>query len=309
MSSNSSSGHSSMSSLDDMRLFHYHPVNGAPEAFVGIFLIFTVLFVHRIIKTKSSRWLYILPGTALVELVGYAFRVVCVYNTTLGSYVGMDLLILIAPNALALVNYKTLGVIISLHSRRHQHPPSDDNNDNDTMATIGGDDIEREETKDKIILPSSSQQPSKPRFWLRPTFVTWFFFWSDFFAFVLQGGGGGMQATAKLRDVGDIITLVGLSIQLVFFACFAIIAIYVYRSPRYDYQLDGVAQPKQKVMVCLFATITLLYIRAIYRVAEYATGYDGIIATAEWAFYVFDAAIITSCFLLYYIRFIGNYLP
>ncbi|CAO3599203.1 unnamed protein product [Absidia cylindrospora] len=288
---------SSHGTLDAMRLFHYQPVNGAPEAFAGIFLIFTVLFVHRIIKTKSSRWLYILPGTALVELIGYAFRVVCVYNTTLGNYVGMDLLILIAPNALALVNYKTLGVIIGLHSQ-HQHHQSLDDDDNTT--TIG----ELEQEKDQSIIVQSP-----PRFWLRPRFVTWFFFWSDFFAFVLQGGGGGMQATAKLRDIGDIVTLVGLSIQLFFFACFAIIAIYVYRSPRYDYSLANVDQPKQKVMVCLFATIVLLYIRAIYRVAEYATGYDGIIATAEWAFYVFDAAIITSCFLLYYIRFIGNYLP
>ncbi|CAO3595462.1 unnamed protein product [Absidia cylindrospora] len=283
------------------RFFHYQPVNGAPEAFAIVFGLFTILFIHRIIMTKSAKWLYILPGTALAELIGYAFRTACVYNTTLGNYIGMNLLLLITPNALALINYKSLGVIVSINtpSPHYQH---------DTNNPLYGRHVDEENGKVATITGTT-------RFWLRPKFVTWFFFWSDFSAFFLQASGGGMQATASMQKYGQAITLVGLSLQLFFFACFAAIAVHVYRNPRYDYQITDtrtmqtVANPKKKVMVALFATIILLYIRSIYRVAEYASGYDGAIAKAEWAFYVFDGAIIAACFILYYIRFIGRYLP
>lgn len=264
-----------------MRYFHYMPLNIAPQVFVAVFALVTVIFIYRISRSQGGKWLYILPGTALAEALGYGFRTACVYDSTLGNYVGMTLLLLVSPNALALVNYKTLGNVIAA-----KPPPSDMTENHD----------------------------SPDPFWLRPKFVTWFFFSSDIFAFLLQGGGGGLQSSISTRNIGSTITLVGLSIQLFFFASFTCIAIYVHRSPRFDYQLLSsssatVTTPKRKVMICLFSTIVLLYIRSIYRVAEYAMGYDGPIATAEWAFYVFDSAIILACFIIYYLWFIGDYLP
>ncbi|SAM09820.1 hypothetical protein [Absidia glauca] len=274
---------SNSSMANAMRFFHYMPINIAPQVFVAVFALVTALFVYRIIRSPGNKWLYILPGTALAEALGYGFRTACVYDSTLGNYVAMTLFLLVSPNALALVNYKTLGNVIAA----------------------------------KPSTPPSGMTEQKPDpFWLRPKFVTWFFFSSDIFAFLLQGGGGGLQASLSTRDIGSTITLVGLSIQLFFFASFTGIAIYVHRSPRFDYQLLSSSSstttgstPKRKVMTCLFSTIVLLYIRSIYRVAEYAMGYDGPIATAEWAFYVFDSAIILACFIIYYLWFVGDYLP
>ncbi|KAI8331386.1 RTA1 like protein-domain-containing protein [Chlamydoabsidia padenii] len=253
--------------------FHYEPINIAPEIFAGLFAIIAVVFIHRIRKSQSGKWLYILPGTAVAELIGYAFRMACIYNPSLGNYVGMNLLLLVSPNALALVNYKTLGKIIAAKSH--------------------------------------GQDTKKNQFWLRPKFVTWFFFWSDFIAFFLQCSGGGMQVSESLRTIGQVITLIGLAAQLFFFAAFTAIAIYVHKSHQYDYQLlsSHHLQPKRQVMTCLFVTNVLLYIRSIYRVAEYATGYDGPVAMAEWAFYVFDSAIIVAFYIVYYIWFVGDYLP
>lgn len=265
--------------------FHYEPINGAPEAFLSVFAVITALFIHRIIKSRSGKWLYVLPGTALAEMIGYGFRTACVYETTLGKYIGMNFLLLVAPNALALVNYKTLGNIIAAKTPTFAR----------TLADTEG-----------------QSRAIKDPFWLRPKFVTWFFFWSDIFAFFMQGSGGGLQATASSQKIGQAITLIGLCVQLFFFAAFTAIAIYVYKSRHYDYQLlapNTHHDPKRRVMTCLFVTIALLYVRSIYRVAEYATGYDGPIATAEWAFYVFDSAIIVACFLVYYIWFVGDHLP
>ncbi|CAO3620779.1 unnamed protein product [Mucor fragilis] len=124
------------------------------------------------------------------------------YYTDLGRYIGMTMFLLLAPNALALVNYKAVGEIIRL----------------------------------------SNVETNK--FYLRPKFVTWFFFSSDIFSFCLQGAGGGLQSTVDHNQVGIAVTLVGLAIQLFFFACFAGITFYVQRNPKYQYYVEG--QPNAK---------------------------------------------------------------
>lgn len=146
-------------------------------------------------------------------------------------------------------------------------------------------------------------------FYLRPKFVTWFFFSSDVFSLVCQGAGGALQASGTSDTIGIAITLVGLCAQLVFFTCFAWITHYVHRRPEYTYQVEGMENPKKNLVFCLVITLAFLYVRSIYRIAEYATGYGGPIAKLEWAFYLFDTLIIIACFLVYTIYFIGNYLP
>ncbi|GAA5803360.1 hypothetical protein HPULCUR_008839 [Helicostylum pulchrum] len=250
-----------------MLFFHYRP--NKPLAYVGlvVYALFTLFLAARVYRSKSPKFLYILAFTALMETIGYAVRIACADFTDMGRYIGMTLFLLLAPNALALVNYKAVGEIIRL----------------------------------------SNVQTDK--FYLRTKFVTWFFFSSDIFSFVLQGAGGGMQSTISLNDVGIAITLVGLSLQLFFFASFTCITIYIHRSPQYNYYVEGRPDAKKNLIWCLYVTIFLLYLRSIYRVAEYATGYGGPIAILEWAFYVFDTLLIAISFLVYSVFFIGNYLP
>ncbi|CEP12463.1 hypothetical protein [Parasitella parasitica] len=254
--------------LNTLRFFHYYP--NLPLAIVSlvVYLLLSTALLVRVYVSKSSKFLFILGITGIMESIGYIFRILCAKNTTLGTYIGMNLFLLLPPNALALVNYKATGEMIRL-----------------------------------------SNVPSF-RFWLKPKFVTWFFFSSDVFAFLLQGSGGGLQAmSAEKAALGKTITLVGLIIQLFFFASFAFITIHVHRSPKYQYSVVGQANPKGKLSLCLYITLFLLYVRSIYRIAEYAGGYDGVIATTEWAFYVFDTLTIAIAFIVYFILFIGNYLP
>jgi hypothetical protein len=254
---------------DTMRFFHYIP--SLPLAVVGIvvFALFTVYLAFRVYKSNSSRFLYILAFTALAECIGYILRLLCVNSTTLMKYAIMSLFLLLPPNALALVNYKAVGEIIRLS------------------------DIKAD------------------KFYLRPKFVTWFFFGSDIFAFLMQGSGGGLQAGGNIdmSNIGKTITLIGLAVQLFFFAFFAYVTFYVHHNAKYQYHVEGQINPKNKLIKCLYVTIALIYIRSIYRIAEYATGYDGVIASTEWAFYVFDSLVIALSFLVYSIFFIGNYLP
>lgn len=232
-----------------------------------VYLLFAIFLTARVYRSKSSRFLYILGFTALMEAIGYAVRIACANYTDFKRFITSTLFLLLAPNALALVNYKAVGEIIRLSNVKSE------------------------------------------KYYLRPKFVTWFFFASDIFVFLLQGAGSGMQSNYANLKKGQAITLTGLALQLVFLACFAAITIYVQNSPRYHYHVEGCKNPKKKLFFCLYVTIGLIYIRSIYRVVEYAYGYTGPVVRAEWALYTFDTLAIAICFLVYCVFFIGNYLP
>ncbi|CAO3641530.1 unnamed protein product [Cunninghamella echinulata] len=289
-----------------MLYFHYIPMGVLPEVAIAVFSVIAIAFAYRIYRNKDGKWLHILTFTAIAEVIGYVFRLLCRTNTTLMKYVIMNLFLLLSPNALALVNYKTLAKIVQEKSQ-----PSSSS----TSNSIENETYQSPTTShQKIINETTRSSLKKDPFWLRPKFLSWFFFASDIFSFFLQGAGGGLQATGN-NSTGQAITLFGLAIQLIFLACFTVIAIIVYRRSDFDFQVIDIrskvviAEPKKKLLTCLFITTFLLYIRSIYRFAEYATGYNGPIARREWAFLVFDYEMIAACFIVYYFIYIGNYLP
>ncbi|KAI9357107.1 RTA1 like protein-domain-containing protein [Pilaira anomala] len=95
----------------------YGKIPSVPLASVSlaVFALFALGFTYYIYRKKSSRFLYILPFTALMEVGGYAMRIVCAVDyTDLGRFLGSTVLLLLAPNALCLVNYKAIGEVIRL---------------------------------------------------------------------------------------------------------------------------------------------------------------------------------------------------
>ncbi|KAJ1801325.1 hypothetical protein LPJ59_000384 [Coemansia sp. RSA 2399] len=261
-----------------LKYFTYIPANVYPEVALGVYFIVGTILVILGVRTRAQRWVHILSGTAYAEALGYVFRTVCVTKTTFGMYVLMTLFLLLPPNAIALFNYKTIGEIIRTNNDR-----------------VG------------------AQNKSKWRFWLKPKFVNWFYFSSDVFSILMQGAGGGMMTSYSTRNTGKSIVLVGLIVQLFFFACFLVTSVYVWRKPEYlVYQAPrdrSQAAAKRKIMINITATTILLYIRSIYRVAEFADGYGGKIYSAEWAFYVFDTIIVFVAFMVYIIFYIGPNFP
>ncbi|KAJ2379368.1 hypothetical protein IW150_000222 [Coemansia sp. RSA 2607] len=255
-----------------IRYFTYYPANIYPQVSLAVYFVVAAILVFLTIRTKAQRWLYILAGTAFAEGLGYVFRTVCVNHTTFAMYVLMTLFLLLPPNALALANYKTTG---------------------------------------KIISNATSVRPKF--FWLKPKFVSWFYFSSDIFSIIMQGAGGGMMTTSKGRDAGKKIVLVGLIVQLFFFACYMATTIYVWKRPIYQVHTGprdkSPRAAKNKVMIVVILTTVLLYLRSIYRIAEFADGYGGKIYSSEWAFYVFDTILIFLAFVVYIVAFIGRNFP
>ncbi|KAJ1941871.1 hypothetical protein FBU59_003375 [Linderina macrospora] len=181
----------------------------------------------------------------------------------------MTLFLLLPPNALALLNYKTLGETVRLSNTQPRH------------------------------------------FWLKPRFVTWFFFTSDVFSFLLQAGGVALSTRDGMREVAKKTILCGLAVQLLFFGAFFLIAMYVRNCAYYvvakgPHDVDGI-QAKARLMRTILSTTLLLYGRSVYRVIEFAGGYGSKVYGTEWMFYAFDTVIIMICFAVYIQSYLGHH--
>ncbi|KAJ1728767.1 hypothetical protein LPJ61_003861, partial [Coemansia biformis] len=252
---------------DPTYYFSYTPVNFAPEAAAAVFLAIAAMLTLQTFTSQGPRWLLVLPATALCEAAGYALRTACIYWTTLGTFTAMSLLLLLPPNALALTNYKTLG---------------------------------------DIVRESRAAMPARqvPRvFLLKPRFITWFFFGSDVLSFLLQGAGVGISTQEGKRALAKQTVLAGLYVQLFFFAVFLGIATYVLFDPRFTVACGpsdrNERQAKRRLFRVIILTTALLYLRSIYRVAEFVDGYGGRIYGAEYLFYLFDMVPVLVSFGLY----------
>ncbi|KAJ2000656.1 hypothetical protein H4R26_004510, partial [Coemansia thaxteri] len=261
--------------VDPAYYFSYTPMNIAPEITAAIFLGITIILALQTSRSQGPRWLLILSVTAFSEAVGYGFRTVCIYWTTLGTFTAMSLFLLLPPNALALTNYKTLGEVVkSAYIERGY---------------------------------GSTQAPKS--FILRPGFITWFFFTSDVFSFLLQGAGVGISTQEGQRTLAKQTVLAGLAVQLVFLAAFLWIAFYVFRDQRFSVgrgprDVDS-REAKRRVFRVIIGTSLLLYVRSVYRVAEFVGGYGSKVYGTEWLFYLCDTAMVLAAFVFYMQSFIG----
>ncbi|GBF96335.1 hypothetical protein Rsub_09405 [Raphidocelis subcapitata] len=126
---------------------------------------------------------------------------------------------------------------------------------------------------------------------------------SDLLCLALQGAGGALCAAPATAQTGTRLLLVGLSLQLGFFTAFTAITVGVHRR---SFARDAAARP---LFACLYATISLLYVRNIFRVVEFGMGYHGYLKTHEAFFYAFDFAPLFTCFLFFTFMHYGTLLP
>ncbi|KAL5334111.1 RTA1 like protein-domain-containing protein [Aspergillus crustosus] len=134
---------------------------------------------------------------------------------------------------------------------------------------------------------------------IRPTWLTKIFVTGDVISFLLQSGGGGMQASAKDADkaeMGEKMILGGLFVQILFFSIFIVVSIIFHRrmlsTPLHRVGTDI---PWNRYLKILYVVSVLIMIRSVFRVAEYAQGKDGYLQGKEVFIYALDAALILVC--------------
>ncbi|CAI6337819.1 unnamed protein product [Periconia digitata] len=139
--------------------------------------------------------------------------------------------------------------------------------------------------------------------WLTKIFVT-----GDVISFVVQAGGGGIQAagTLDLLHLGEKVIIVGLFLQLAFFGFFIVVAAIFHRrlaklETNASHQSSQVAAgpalgssglPWKRYLYTLYIASALIMIRSIFRVVEYLQGNNGFLLRREYFLYIFDALLM-----------------
>lgn len=127
--------------------------------------------------------------------------------------------------------------------------------------------------------------------WLAKIFVTF-----DVLCFLVQIAGAGMQCTtsASMAKLGEKVTIVGLVLQILVTAYFVIAAATFHRRINLSPTVISGHLNKQLVrnLQCIYTASMFILVRNIFRVAEFAEGFDGAVSKSEAYIYVFDATLM-----------------
>ncbi|KAJ6596360.1 RTA1 like protein-domain-containing protein [Mycena vulgaris] len=234
--------------------------------------------VHWLHFYRFWRHKFMLTLTIGMTVMSIGFVIRLIYARTassLGIYVVMNMCILLSPCAFLATDYMLLVRLSS---------------------TL-------DETTRRRCLP------------IRPTRIVKLFVGSDITTFVLQGCGGGLTAIGgSIANVGDKISMFGLSLQLLSFAIFTVLLLNFGLRLRTEFpdawrpEIRGrpfklfSREPVQDWRV-LYFTICLtcigILVRSVFRIIEFAGGYTGFVSTHESYFYIFDALPLWISMTLY----------
>lgn len=264
---------------DGFELWHYTPSIAAAIIFIILFVILTAY--HSFLLIRRRTWFcvpFVVGG--VFEIIGYIGRAIAHSDKEgVPAYTIQALGLLLAPILFAASIYMILGRIIRV--------------------------VQGEEYS--IIRVN----------WLTKIFVT-----GDVICFCVQAAGGGMLAVATTQaeiDRDNNIVLGGLILQILVFVVFLITAIlFLLRMQRRPTAaaLDGPLGERgaasgrfgrltwKKLMIGLYASSVLITLRNVFRVIEYAMGWDGYLLTREWPLYIFDGVlmvfVLVVCIMWYH---------
>lgn len=137
--------------------------------------------------------------------------------------------------------------------------------------------------------------------WLTTTFVI-----GDVVPFLVQASGAGFSSAGDDPKTGEIIVVMGLIIQIIFFGLFVTAAvIFHYRYRQCDHQAAHFSW--RKILSMLYMASALILVRSIFRIIEYAMGSDAYPLKNEWTLYIFDSLLMSVVMLVFFIWYPPNF--
>lgn len=101
-----------------MMSFHYFPSASAAFAIAGIFALVTAASIVQMTRYNKAAYMWTVAAMGLCETTGYAIRGVVARSPSVPLYVNSQLLLLLAPIALACVNYIVVGRLTKASGHR-----------------------------------------------------------------------------------------------------------------------------------------------------------------------------------------------
>lgn len=138
-----------------------------------------------------------------------------------------------------------------------------------------------------------------------PTRVTKIFVCGDVLAFLLQAGGGGMMAQEGMAKTGQVIMLIGLFVQLLFFGFFLAISLVFWKRMHNSPKSFCVPQYGKyswlALLKLLLCAAVIIILRCIFRVIEFSQGHGGYLASHEVYMYLFDTAPMFAVQIMFHL--------
>jgi len=163
--------------------FHFAPSIPGEYTWIALYSAVSLVIWAQIAFLYGSRFMYIIVVTGILgEVLGYALRVASAVEYDETKFVVTSLCLLIAPIALAFVNYLVAGWLVMAVGRR------------------------------VYVFCWQVSAPSIAKIFLA----------SDLVCLMLQGTGGAMLAVKNIDivHVGNAVILTGLCVQLLFFSAY-----------------------------------------------------------------------------------------
>jgi hypothetical protein len=151
-----------------------------------------------------------------------------------------------------------------------------------------------------IRVLSGEQHSLVPLKWMTKVFLA-----GDLLSFMVQGGAAGLMVSGNNAKLGEGIVIGGLMIQIIVFGFFLITAgVFHYRFQR-SVSLSTSRNwfEAKKALHMLHTVSTLIMVRSVFRVIEFAMGQDGYLLTHEWTLYVLDSVPMLAVMVIYYIYY------
>ncbi|KAI8680071.1 hypothetical protein NCS57_00286800 [Fusarium keratoplasticum] len=215
-------------------------------------IIFLVISYLTLIKYRAWFFIVVVIGSA-IEVAAYILRSYSAKNQSeIGPFVNTLTFTVLAPVFIAAGNYLLISRLIL------------------------------------AVLPPSRHRILKiPGRRLTPIFVA-----CDIVAFLVQGSGSGIASSdnwqGQMEKIGRNVLIGGLAFQLVAFSLFLCVfrRFHVLANRM---AVDGAPNGWQKVVLAVYVSSSLIMVRCIYRVCEFAEGMNGYAFRTEWLFWVFES--------------------
>lgn len=251
----------------------YNPSQPAAIVFAALYGLMCIFTIAQYIYYKCWFWFFAVLAS-IMEAVGFAAKAASASGSFQREiYIVQYVLILIAPAVMAAACYMCMGRIAL-----YVTPPK--------YRTM------------KVL-------------WVIPRFMTPVFVTCDILAFLIQVFGGVMATSTDPSVVknGFNVLKAGLAIQIVAFGFFLIISFRFHIISR-SYRSQWPSANWVTLLWAINGASTVIFLRSLYRLVEFAMGFDGYLYTHEWTFYAFDAALIllgmTAFNVWHPARFLGN---
>jgi hypothetical protein len=244
--------------------FHFYPDLNWENVWLALFTFMSLVVWAQIHFLYGSKFMYIIVATGFMEVIGYALRIECAHVYDLMVFVITSLCLLIAPIALALVNYLVAGWLV-MAAERHVN-----------------------------VFFWEVSAPSIAKIFLA----------SDMLSLTLQGCGGALLGSGNLTliTVGNYVILAGLSVQIVFFSAYFWIVLKLRFRHEFKFVYVPSLRPLFRGLVITILLLYVRNVYRIVdfsSIAANSYSNPGYIPSHEWTFFVFDSFVITLAMVVY----------